>query len=51
MAARLPLRRIGEPDDIAKAALFLSSDAASWITGETLVVDGGALVTPGAVGA
>jgi NAD(P)-dependent dehydrogenase (short-subunit alcohol dehydrogenase family) len=51
VAARLPLRRIGEPDDIAKAALFLSCDAASWITGQTLVVDGGALVTPGAVGA
>jgi NAD(P)-dependent dehydrogenase (short-subunit alcohol dehydrogenase family) len=37
------LRRIGEPDDIASAALFLCSDAASWITGATLVVDGGAL--------
>lgn len=47
VAARLPLRRIGDPDDVAKAALFLASDAASWITGHTLVVDGGALVTPG----
>ena len=47
VAGRLPLRRIGEPDDIAKAATFLCSDAASWITGHTLVVDGGALVTPG----
>jgi NAD(P)-dependent dehydrogenase (short-subunit alcohol dehydrogenase family) len=43
VSARLPMRRIGEPDDIAKAALFLSSDAASWITGEVLVVDGGAM--------
>ncbi len=43
VSRRLPLRRIGEPDDIASAALFLCSDAASWITGATLVVDGGAL--------
>ncbi|MGO9196458.1 MAG: SDR family oxidoreductase [Acidimicrobiales bacterium] len=47
IARRLPMRRIGEPDDIANAALFLASDAASWITGQTLVVDGGAMVTPG----
>jgi NAD(P)-dependent dehydrogenase (short-subunit alcohol dehydrogenase family) len=46
VARRLPLRRLGEPDDVARAALFLCSDAASWITGATLVVDGGALVTP-----
>jgi len=42
----LPLRRLGEPADIANAITFLSSDLASWITGHTLVVDGGALVTP-----
>ncbi|HVC70802.1 MAG TPA: SDR family oxidoreductase [Acidimicrobiales bacterium] len=46
VAARLPLRRLGEPDDVAKAALFLASDAASWLTGHVLVVDGGALVIP-----
>ncbi len=46
IAARLPLRRIGEPDDIARAAVFLASDAASWITGHTMVVDGGALCIP-----
>lgn len=46
VAARLPLRRIGEPDDVAKAALFLASDAAAWITGAVLVVDGGALALP-----
>jgi NAD(P)-dependent dehydrogenase (short-subunit alcohol dehydrogenase family) len=36
-----PLARIGVPDDIGAAALFLVSDASSWTTGETLVVDGG----------
>ena len=46
VAKRLPLRRLGEPDDIGKAALFLVSDAASWMTGHVLVVDGGALCTP-----
>jgi len=46
IAARLPLRRLGEPDDIAGAAVFLASDAAGWITGTTLVIDGGALVAP-----
>jgi len=46
IAARLPMRRLGEPDDVATAALFLASDAASWLTGHVLVVDGGALVVP-----
>jgi NAD(P)-dependent dehydrogenase (short-subunit alcohol dehydrogenase family) len=44
IARRTPLRRLGEPDDIANAALFLTSDLASWITGQTVVVDGGALL-------
>ncbi len=44
VAADIPLGRIGEPSDIAEAAGFLVSDAASWITGQTLVVDGGALI-------
>jgi NAD(P)-dependent dehydrogenase (short-subunit alcohol dehydrogenase family) len=44
IASRMPLHRLGEPTDIANAVLFLCSDLASWITGHTLVVDGGALV-------
>ncbi|HZD66371.1 MAG TPA: SDR family oxidoreductase [Acidimicrobiales bacterium] len=44
IAGHLPLGRLGEPEDVARAALFLASDAASWITGHTLVVDGGAMV-------
>ncbi len=41
IAARHPMKRIGMPDDIACAALFFASDASSWITGATLVIDGG----------
>jgi dehydrogenase/reductase SDR family member 4 len=44
IAKRMPLRRLGQPEDIANAAVFLSSDLASWITGQTIVVDGGALL-------
>jgi NAD(P)-dependent dehydrogenase (short-subunit alcohol dehydrogenase family) len=42
LAASMPTKRLGEPEDIAGLAVFLASDAASWITGETYVVDGGA---------
>jgi 3-oxoacyl-[acyl-carrier protein] reductase len=45
MARAHPLQRLGVPDDIAAAALFLVSDASSWMTGETVVVDGGASVS------
>ena len=43
--ARYPLGRFGSVDDIANVALFLASDAASWITGEILHIDGGAAAT------
>jgi NAD(P)-dependent dehydrogenase (short-subunit alcohol dehydrogenase family) len=44
MARSHPLGRLGTPDDIASAALFLVSDASSWMTGEVVVIDGGASV-------
>jgi len=44
MKARTPLGRLGDPRDIANAYLFLASDEASFITGETLRVDGGIVV-------
>jgi NAD(P)-dependent dehydrogenase (short-subunit alcohol dehydrogenase family) len=44
MSASTALARIGEPTDIASAVTFLVSDAASWITGVTLVIDGGQLL-------
>ena len=42
-AAERPLGRIGQPEDIAQAALYLASDASSFVTGTALVVDGGGL--------
>jgi NAD(P)-dependent dehydrogenase (short-subunit alcohol dehydrogenase family) len=39
--ATTPLRRIGEPDDIAGAVAYLASDASTFMTGQTIVVDGG----------
>jgi NAD(P)-dependent dehydrogenase (short-subunit alcohol dehydrogenase family) len=46
VAAGLPLGRIGEPEDIARAVLWLASDAAEWVTGADLLVDGGTRVRP-----
>lgn len=43
--ARIPLGRMATPTDIANAALFLASDLASYVTGTTLIVDGGILTT------
>ncbi|HZU74952.1 MAG TPA: glucose 1-dehydrogenase [Acidimicrobiales bacterium] len=42
--ARIPMGRMGDPDDIAKVVLFLASDMASYMTGSQVVVDGGALL-------
>jgi len=42
-----PLRRLGEPEDIAGAAVFLASRAGQWITGQTIVVDGGVMCAGG----
>jgi NAD(P)-dependent dehydrogenase (short-subunit alcohol dehydrogenase family) len=43
MLVGIPLDRFGEPEDVARAAVFLASDGASWITGHLLPVDGGSL--------
>ena len=42
LGGQLPTERLGQPEDIANLAVFLASDKASWITGETYVIDGGA---------
>jgi 3-oxoacyl-[acyl-carrier protein] reductase len=44
LASSFPLRRIGQPDDVAAATLFLASDASSWITGITLDIAGGKIM-------
>jgi NAD(P)-dependent dehydrogenase (short-subunit alcohol dehydrogenase family) len=45
--AATPLRRIGEPEDIAGAAVFLASPASSWMTGQVVVIDGGVTIGGG----
>lgn len=47
VAAAYPMRRLGVPEDVAGAVAFLLSDAASWITGQTLVIDGGVTAAGG----
>ena len=47
LARRYPLRRLGEPDDVAGIAVMLASRAGSFITGQTVVVDGGGLIGGG----
>jgi NAD(P)-dependent dehydrogenase (short-subunit alcohol dehydrogenase family) len=44
-ASRYPMKRLGQPEDVAQLVAFLASDQASWITGETVRVDGGMLAT------
>jgi glucose 1-dehydrogenase len=45
----IPLHRMGQPDEIAKLALYLASDAAAYVTGSTFVIDGGLTVNTGAL--
>ncbi len=47
VAAAYPLERLGEPEDIGSAVAFLLSDDASWVTGQTVVLDGGVTLTGG----
>ena len=45
--AATPLRRLGEPDDIAGSAVFLASRAGAFVTGQTIVIDGGVTIVGG----
>ena len=51
LARVMPTKRLGEPEDIANLAVFLASDKASWITGDTYVIDGGSGVASPTVSA
>jgi NAD(P)-dependent dehydrogenase (short-subunit alcohol dehydrogenase family) len=46
-SANRPLGRVGKPEEIARAVLYLASDAASFVTGAAVVVDGGGLAGSG----
>ncbi len=47
VAATYPLKRLGEPADVASVVAFLLSDDASWVTGQTILIDGGLSLTGG----
>ncbi len=44
VAKAYPLKRLGEPEDVANAALYLAAESSGWVTGQTLVLDGGGLI-------
>jgi NAD(P)-dependent dehydrogenase (short-subunit alcohol dehydrogenase family) len=46
VARRIPVRRLGQPIDIAQAAAFLLSDQSSYVNGTSLVLDGGTMALP-----
>jgi NAD(P)-dependent dehydrogenase (short-subunit alcohol dehydrogenase family) len=46
MIKRIPMRRLGNPQDLDGAFLLLATDASAWMTGSTIAVDGGHLVSP-----
>jgi 3-oxoacyl-[acyl-carrier protein] reductase len=48
LAASIPMKRLGTPEDIGYAMLFLASDEANYITGQTIIIDGGQLLPEGA---
>jgi glucose 1-dehydrogenase len=49
LLGEIPLRRMGQPEEIAKLALYLASDAAGYVTGSTYVIDGGLMINTGAL--
>jgi glucose 1-dehydrogenase len=49
LLGEIPLSRIGTPDDIANAVVWLASDQASYVTGTTLFVDGGLMISAGSL--
>jgi NAD(P)-dependent dehydrogenase (short-subunit alcohol dehydrogenase family) len=47
VAATYPLKRLGVPEDVGSVVAFLLSDDAAWVTGQTIVIDGGLRLTGG----
>jgi glucose 1-dehydrogenase len=49
LLAEIPLHRMGQPEEVARMALYLASDAAAYVTGSTFVIDGGLMINTGAL--